>query len=140
MKKKLFLTNLEIENILNKAKIRASAQRIAICRYVLCEASHPTAEEIKAWADKNFLKVSLATVYNTLNLLVKNKILKEYNFGPLEKQIFDNNTDPHFHFLDEESGEILDISPKDLEIKNNLPKNYKINSLNLLITGKVEKT
>jgi Fe2+ or Zn2+ uptake regulation protein len=55
------LTAREIEKKLMEAKIAPTAQRIAICRYVFCEADHPTAESVKEWADKNFPKMSLAT-------------------------------------------------------------------------------
>src|SRR5262249_26897232 len=70
MKPKSCLTPIEIENRLNEHGVQPTAQRIAICRYVLCEADHPTAEDVKKWADANFPKMSLATVYNTLGILV----------------------------------------------------------------------
>ena len=41
------LSMAEIEEKLKKSGVAATAQRIAICKYVLCEADHPTAEDIK---------------------------------------------------------------------------------------------
>ena len=70
----------EIEERLKKAGVQPTAQRIAICRFVLCQADHPTADQVKAWADKNFPKMSLATVYNTLNLWVEAGLLQELRF------------------------------------------------------------
>ena len=74
--KAVCLTPAEIEDRLSRSGVQPTAQRIAIAQYVLCEAEHPTADDVKAWTDLNFPKLSLATVYNTLNVLVKNKSRK----------------------------------------------------------------
>src|SRR5690349_15640134 len=110
------LSPSEIEKRLVEVGIQPTAQRIAICRYVLCEAHHPTADEVKSWADKNFPKISLATVYNTLGTLVEAKLLKEFRFPHSDKVIYDNNVAKHFHFYDEKTGEIFDVMPDQVEL------------------------
>ena len=85
------LTTSEIENLLRSNKVQPSAQRIAICRYVLCEADHPTVEDVKSWADKNYPRISLATVYNTLNLLANVGLVRQLRFPHLDKAVFDAN-------------------------------------------------
>ncbi|MEZ4820707.1 MAG: transcriptional repressor [Bdellovibrionota bacterium] len=77
------MTSEEIKTRLSLAGVNPTAQRIAICRFVLCDADHPTADDVKTWADKNFPMVSRATVYNTLNTLVQVKILKSACFIPI---------------------------------------------------------
>lgn len=129
------LSTQEIESILKKAGIQATAQRIAICQYVLCEALHTTVEEIKEWADRNFPKISLATVYNTVNILVEAGLVKPLKLPHIEKIIYDNNVENHYHFLDENTGEIFDIEPEQLEFKYMLNKNFKINGIDILIRG-----
>ena len=62
---------------LRKADLRPTVQRVSVCRFVLCEADHPTAEAVKKWTDAHGLKLSLATVYNTLGALVKAGLLRE---------------------------------------------------------------
>jgi Fur family iron response transcriptional regulator len=130
----LCLTQDEIEKRLVEAGIQPTAQRIAICRYVLCEADHPTADDVKSWADKNFPKMSLATVYNTLNILVEGKLLKEFKFPHTEKVIYDNNVAKHFHFYDEKTGEVSDIMPDQIEI-NFKGKKFKVSEVELIIKG-----
>lgn len=128
----------EVEARLQAAGVQPTAQRIAICRYVLCEADHPTAEEVKAWADRNFPKLSLATVYNTLNLLVKAGLLQELRLPHSEKVIYDNNMAAHFHFLDEESGELYDLDPESVEVNTKLQKGFQVRKLSVLLSGKVK--
>jgi Fur family iron response transcriptional regulator len=125
----------EIEDRLLKSNIQPTAQRIAICRFVLCEADHPTAEQVKHWTDKNFPKLSLATVYNTLKTLVEGGLLKEYKFPHSDKAIYDSNLSNHFHFIDEKSGELVDIEPEQVVLKSNLGKEFKVSSVDVLFRG-----
>jgi Fur family iron response transcriptional regulator len=125
----------EIEKILKDSGIQATAQRIAVCRYVLCEAEHTTVDEIKDWADKNFPKISLATVYNTINVLVEASLVRALKLSHSDKVIYDNNMEPHHHFLDEKTGKLIDLFPDSLEFKLTLGKEYKVNNIDVLIRG-----
>ena len=136
---KYCLTTQEIEGRLKAAGVQPTIQRIAICQYILCEADHPTAEQVHAWAEKNLAKISLATVYNTLKALVEACILREFKFSHLDKVIYDNNIEEHFHFLDEKTGELFDIGKGDFKITANLSRKYKIKSYDILIKGEFKK-
>jgi Fur family iron response transcriptional regulator len=125
----------EIESRLKEAGVQPTAQRIAICRFVLCQADHPTADQVKDWADKNFPKMSLATVYNTLNLLVKAGLLHELRLPHSDKVIYDNNLSPHHHFLDEKSGELFDLSQEDVEVSTKLKKQFQVSQVQVLLRG-----
>jgi Fur family iron response transcriptional regulator len=130
------LTPLEIEKKLTDAGVNATAQRIAICRYVLCEADHPTAEQVKAWVDRNFPKMSLATVYNTLNTLVQAGLLKEIHVPESEALIYDSNTSAHHHFVDEQSGKVFDIHPDEVTLDLKLSrKGLKVKEVSLFLKG-----
>jgi Fur family iron response transcriptional regulator len=131
------LSPSEVESRLLAAGVQPTAQRIAICRYVLCQAEHPTADQVKDWADKNFPKLSLATVYNTLNLLVKAGLLKELRFPHMEKAVYDNNISPHYHFLDEKSGELFDVSTEEVEVSPKLKAMFQVKSVEVLFKGSV---
>lgn len=134
MMKNHCLTHQEIEDRLHRADIQPTAQRIAICRYVLCEGDHPTAEDVKSWADDNFPKISLATVYNTLATLVEAGLLKEFKFPHTDKVVYDCNTSQHFHFLDKESKMLYDLDPDDVAVDINLP-DIDVADIELVITG-----
>lgn len=129
------LTIKEIESVLKAKGIQATAQRIAVCQYVLCQAEHPTVDEVKIWADQNFPKISLATVYNTMNILVESGLLNSLRLAHSEKVIYDNNLDKHYHFLDEKTGKLYDIDSSDISVKANLPKDFDIKNISVLLVG-----
>ncbi len=129
------LSAAEIELKLRDAGIQPTAQRIAIGRYVLCEAYHPTAEQVKAWADENFPKVSLATVYNTLNALVKAGLLIDLKLPHSDKVFFDNNPAEHYHFLDEDSGELVDIPKEMMDVVPKLNRGFDVRRIDVVLRG-----
>ncbi len=88
--------------------IQPSAQRVAIARYVLRTTEHPSVEQVLARVRSEFPYVSRATVYNTLNLLVSKGLLRRLVLHE-GRVVFDPNVAPHHHFVDEESGEVLDV-------------------------------
>ena len=129
------LSPQEIETRLKDAGIQPTAQRIAICRYVLCEADHPTAEQVKDWADLNFSKISLATVYNTLNTLVGAGIPKELRLPHSESVIYDDRVTDHYHFLDEKTGKLIDVMPDEVDVVPRLKRGLKVKSIEVLLKG-----
>lgn len=133
--KSFCLTPREIEERLSTAGVRPTAQRIAIAQYVLCAADHPTADDVKRWADKNFPKLSMATVYNTLSVLVKAGLLREFRLSHSTKVVYDHNIESHHHFLDEKTGKLYDLSPDEVEVK---VKRAKVRQVEVLLRGEWE--
>ncbi len=133
------LSPQEISRRLERHGVQPTAQRIAICQYVLCEAEHPTADDIKQWADKNFPKMSRATVYNTVNTLIEAGLLREFRFPHDSKTVYDDNISDHYHFLDETTGEIIDIDGKDIEIKLRNEQRFIVKNAEVLLRGKLVK-
>jgi Fur family iron response transcriptional regulator len=60
--------------------------------------------------------LSRATVYNTLNLFTQKGLLRELVLAE-GKVVFDPKLDPHHHFLDEETGEIVDVPWSALDVR-----------------------
>lgn len=133
------LTNSEIESRLKRAGVSPTAQRIAICRYVLRQTDHPTAEEVKRWVDKSFPKMSMATVYNTLGILVKSGLLKEIKFPHMESAVYDCNIEDHIHFIDDRSGQIVDLGHSKMELSKDINKRFIIQKMDVVIRGKRRK-
>ncbi|MDE1977066.1 MAG: transcriptional repressor [Elusimicrobia bacterium] len=127
-----------IEKRLKAAGVRPTAQRIALARFLLNGADHPTAEDVKKWADENFPKMSLATVYNTLALLVRAKLIKEVKLPHTSRVIYDDRVSAHYHFLDEKSGKIYDVDPSEVEVKPRLKKNASVRGVEVLLRGRWE--
>jgi Fur family iron response transcriptional regulator len=137
MKHKQFSTE-EIEKKLVEKGVQATLQRIAICKYVLSESDHPTADDVFEWAQKHLAKISQATVYNTLGTLADAGILRTFKFPHSEKVVYDCNTEDHFHFFDEKSGKLVDIEPESIKINLDLPKKFKVKAMDLVIKGEIK--
>lgn len=128
----------EIRELLLKSNIQPTVQRISLLKYILCEADHPTADEIKIWADKNLGQISQATIYNTLNVFVEAGILRMFKFPHTDKVIYDCNTCDHYHFLDEGSGKLYDVEASQVLLTEQLPENYKVKSFDILFKGELK--
>jgi len=126
----------ELSERLQRAGIKPTAQRLAIYRYVAEEGEHPTAEQVKAWMDRNFPKVSLATVYNTLNLLVQAGELRAFRFPHTDKVVYDRNTAHHYHFLDEETGTLIDVPAEQVHIRTDLEPELKVDGIHVVLRGR----
>lgn len=81
---------------------------MVIAEFVLGTEVHPSAEQVFAAVKPRLAVVSRATVYNTLNLLVKKGLLRELVLAP-GKIVFDPFLEAHHHFIDESTGRIHDI-------------------------------
>jgi len=128
-----------IRDRLEEHEIQPSAPRMAIAQYVWNTCSHPTAEDVKREVEKNFPMVSLATVYNTLKLFVEKGLLKEVPDPERGSVRYDCNTEPHFHFIDEETGEMQDLEPSALKVSPNLQLldgSYQIREVEVTLKGK----
>ncbi|MGQ0506971.1 MAG: Fur family transcriptional regulator [Myxococcaceae bacterium] len=102
---------------LEEHDIQPSAQRVAVGEYVLSTTDHPSADQVWGKVKSLFPLLSRATVYNTLNLFVEKGLLRELILAE-GKTVFDPKTDPHHHFIDDESGAISDIPWDEVEVRN----------------------
>lgn len=98
----------EIPSVLRQHGIQPSAQRVAVAEYVLETEEHPSADIVFARVRQGFPMLSRATVYNTLNLFVKKGLLRELVLAE-GRVVFDPKLESHHHFIDERTGEIVDI-------------------------------
>ena len=97
----------------------------------ICENNHLTWEEIFLKLKEKHPEVWLATVYRSINFLVKNWKLRKITTIKW-KVYYETFTKQHFHFINEETGQIIDISPEDIQISEKLLKKIKnINNINI---------
>lgn len=135
------LSICDFKEVLTEAGLQVSAPRLAIASYVLNTDEHPTAEEVKTRVEKFFPMVSLATVYNTLNLFVEKNLLCSMRDEKGDQLRYDCNIEPHFHFIDEESGRIMDLPLSSLSIERNseiLGKEFQISSMDIVLKGRLQ--
>ena len=88
--------------------IQPTPQRIAVAEYVLNTVNHPTADEVWMNVRDRCPTLSRATVYNTLNLFAEKGLLRTQSLKD-GVAVFDPHVAPHHHFIDEETGNVLDI-------------------------------
>jgi len=103
--------------LLEEHGIQPSAHRVAVGEYVLTTEEHPSADRVWASVRERFPMISRATVYNTLNLFVEKKLLRELHLAP-DSVVFDPNMDRHHHLIDDDTGQIHDIDWGQVEVRN----------------------
>jgi Fur family iron response transcriptional regulator len=89
--------------------LRPTRQRVALARLLFHNGNrHVTAEQLHGEAVSAAIRVSLATVYNTLHQFTAASLLREVVVEP-GRSYFDTNVDDHHHFFCETTGMLQDI-------------------------------
>ena len=101
---------------LREAGLRPTRQRIALARLLYDRGDrHVSAEELHQEAREADVKVSLATIYNTLNQFTKAGLLREVTVEA-GRAWFDTNVSDHHHFYAPDTGELTDIHATDIKV------------------------
>ncbi len=96
-------------DIIRKAGLRATPQRIAICEYLIDTDSHPTANDIYMKLKDRFPSLSLATIYNTLDVMVGMGYVNALGSIGDDTVHFDGNTSPHINLACTKCHTIIDL-------------------------------
>ena len=106
---------------LRGAGLRPTRQRLALAKLLFERGDrHVTAEQVHDEARGAEIRVSLATVYNTLHQFTQMGLMREVMVEP-GRSYFDTNTDDHHHFFVQDTRELQDI-PGHMEKVSNLPE------------------
>jgi len=97
-----------IREKLKESGIASSVQRVKVLEYLHECKCHPTADRIYGELSKNGLDISLATVYNTLNLFEEKGLIRILSLEGSENR-YDIMTHDHGHFICEECGSIMNF-------------------------------
>ncbi|MEE8392987.1 MAG: Fur family transcriptional regulator [Rhodospirillales bacterium] len=125
---------------LRAAGLRPTRQRLALAK-LLFEGGgcHVTAEILHSEARSADIRVSLATVYNTLHQFTAAGLLREIVVDA-SRSYFDTTIHDHHHFFFEDSGRLEDIPEDQLAITGlpMAPPGTSIKSVNVVVrlTGK----
>lgn len=129
---------------LKSAGLRPTRQRLALSR-LLFEGDgnpdrHVTAEQLHGEAMGNGIRVSLATIYNTLNQFTRAGLLREVVVEP-GRSYFDTNVDDHHHFFFEGSGRLMDIPGDSVQLERlpQAPEGAKVRRVDVIIRLEEEK-
>jgi Fur family iron response transcriptional regulator len=95
--------------------INPTHQRIEIAHALFSRCEHLSADQVMAIVNERHSETSKATVYNTLNLFLEKKLIREVIVDP-NKVFYDPNTSAHYHIYDIESGKLTDIDAADVRV------------------------
>jgi Fur family iron response transcriptional regulator len=98
----------QLETRLREKGVRPTRQRMEIGELLLATPRHMSADQILLELREKGSRLSKATVYNTLNLLSKEGIVREIAVDP-ERMVYDSTAHPHHHFYNVDTGELIDI-------------------------------
>ncbi len=101
---------------------------------LLAGPCHVSADQLLQSLRQSGSRISKATVYNTLNLLSRAGIIREVAVHP-SRLVYDSTTTAHHHFLNEDTGELVDIDPADVELRRlpRLPAGTQATSVEVII-------
>jgi Fur family transcriptional regulator, iron response regulator len=101
---------------LRAVNLRPTRQRVALARLLLENGErHFTAEQLHGEALAAGIRVSLATVYNTLHQFTDSGLLHEVIVEP-GRSYFDTNTTDHHHFFCEATDQLQGIPGEELAV------------------------
>jgi Fur family iron response transcriptional regulator len=101
---------------LRKSGLRPTRQRRELADLLFRHGDrHLTAENLHEEAQANGIKVSLATVYNTLHQFTEAGLLRQVMVDA-SRSYFDTNIGDHQHFYCEDESRLIDIPGKMIEV------------------------
>ncbi len=84
---------------LHSTGMRLTPQRLAICELLANNRNHPTATQIYGQLKEKYPSLSQATVYNTLDLLVKIGCINALGNAWDDNLHYDGNLEPHINLM-----------------------------------------
>lgn len=109
--------NIQIlKEVLQKEGLRFTRQRLAVWTEIGISREHRDADDIYISIRSKGVKVSRATVYRTIDVLVKNKLVRKLDVGD-GKNRFESKIDEehHDHMICLETGNIIEFYNSRLE-------------------------
>ena len=108
MKKSSAPSNPAYESAMGREGLRLTPQRRQVYEVLMHKRDHPTATEVFLRVQKRMPSISLATVYNCLETMTENGLVKAVHVDR-EPTRFCANLQEHGHFHCTECGHVTDI-------------------------------
>ncbi|MBS4096391.1 MAG: transcriptional repressor [Sulfuricella sp.] len=124
----------DIIDRLREFGINPTHQRIEIAYALFSRQEHLSADQILSVVNTKHSETSKATVYNTLNLFVERKLIREVIVDP-SKVFYDPNTHVHHHFFNVATGQLTDIHSDELKLSGlpQMPDGMAIESIDVIV-------
>src|SRR5215467_14962734 len=131
----VYVARMSPAELLERAGLRPTRQRVSLATLLFGSGDrHVNAEMLHAEAVGSGVRVSLATVYNTLHQFVRAGLLREIAIGG-QRAYFDTNTSNHNHFFLEEQGRLVDIPGDSIRVDGlpEPPADLKISHIDVVV-------
>lgn len=99
----------EILDALKAEGYRLTPQRVMILSAIASSPGHKTAEEIHEKVKKTYPYIDIATVYRTIQLLKRHRLLVEIDLGSGTSQYELSRAERHHHMVCRECSKTIDI-------------------------------
>ena len=131
----------DLADLLRSFGINPTHQRIEIAHALYSRYEHLSADQVLAIVNQRHPETSRATVYNTLNLFVDKKLIREVIVDP-DRVFYDPNTAPHYHIYNVETGSLTDIDAQDVRIEGlpELPPGMVTEGMDIIIRVRSESS
>lgn len=100
-----------IDSILAEKNIFLTAQRRIIAQTLFARNQHVTPEQLYELVNRDGVRVSKATVYNTLGLFAEKGLVREIHVSNA-KTFYDSNISRHHHFYNVDTGDLIDMKER----------------------------
>jgi len=107
----------DLSGLLQGHGILPTQQRMMIAKVLFGQHCHVSADQLMRQVNAERDRVSKATVYNTLGLFARQGLLREIIVDPT-RVYYDTNTMPHHHFYNIDTGELHDIHPDEISVRD----------------------
>jgi len=105
-----------LKEVLRKEGLRHTVQRQSVWDEIRQSDDHRDAEDIYLAIRQNGMNVSRATVYRTIDVLVKNRMVRKLDVGDGRNRFEPRLDDEHHdHMICVESGDIIEFFNEELE-------------------------
>lgn len=120
---------------LRAASLRPTRQRIAIAERLLDgRARHVSAEQLRDELVDYGQPMALATIYNCLHQFEEAGLVRPVHHAG-DAVLYDTNLGDHHHFVDVETGELIDIDPGEITLPElpDLPDGFEAETIELTV-------
>ncbi|HCI48217.1 MAG TPA: transcriptional repressor [Rhodospirillaceae bacterium] len=133
--------DINLINRLAEAGLRPTRQRLALAELMFGNGHrHMTAEQLFDDAREANQRVSLATVYNTLNQFAEAGLLNAVA-ADQGRTYFDTNVSDHHHFFMEDTGQLIDVPGDEVKVTGRpaAPEGYEIDQIQVVVRVRRKK-
>lgn len=125
----------KLDERLSKSGLRFTTQRRMVYSVLMDERDHPTAEMVFLRAKKQNPDISMATVYNCLDALVKCGMVTQVNLHRTASR-YCPNMQEHCHFYCSECGTVHDIRLESAAELVKMPVGFEAQHYDISIDGR----